>query len=617
MAVQTLDALPIEVLQALCEELGASHSPSVAQLALVNRQCRRAAACVLFRRITLDIESPEKLAVDIQQWTSTLGTNDSFRHVRALVIRGNIWQEWRRNAHKQTPDSAGKRLPPFVYEDSWLPLAAFIEKLAGLKDIESGCESGFPSCLLSALHSDKLSACRLHIGHFRLSGLIREPTGATSEPLELKPNELALVTSPNLYAVKLTGSDITSTGKADWHSEAIWDLLASGKSSICEVEYSYRRPKDTPALRRARGRGSYPGLLLPDTSERDLRVKAKLHSLVLSARSEIVKQWWQHADFSALQVLKIKNGVDHSTLEWAAEHASFPSLSTLEIHSEPGNNESAISDLLQSLPSLKELAVRGGVHDLTFSAILDHHGLSLRRLSIPGFASSIESLRMLNAACPFLEHLEVRTSRTQGDDEEVQLYTSLGIFSRVRTLCLNMDCSIAGSDSDDPSWRRISQDSSCKEGYTRRLLINCAIDAALVDAIFHQIASARFNSSSRLQNLEINVVRAGTICFGEAEISAGQQSAPYPGIDTAKSDGVYRHFERQWKCTPNPRDDKPGETITEEVQISQAKRKRFDDARGGKPPELGDLEPEFSALWARESSQDWRHAWSSLPLAEM
>lgn len=252
MAASTLDTLPIEVLHGICDELQASHPSSVAQLALVNRQCRRAATFALFRRITLKVESPEKLAADIQQWTLSLRRNDSFRHVRALAVRGNIWQEWRRHAHKQIPDSAGRRLPPFFYEGSWQPLAHFMERLSGLKDIEFACESIFPSCLLSVLHSSNLPDCRLHIGHLHLSGLVRTTGEADRDPLGLKPNDIALVTSPNLYAIKLSGSRLTSAGKADYHLEAILDLVAPGKSRFCELEHCYVRPRDSPASRRSR-----------------------------------------------------------------------------------------------------------------------------------------------------------------------------------------------------------------------------------------------------------------------------------------------------------------------------------------------------------------------------
>ncbi|KAK4620108.1 hypothetical protein CLAFUW4_11282 [Fulvia fulva] len=328
---------------------------------------------------------------------------------------------------------------------------------------------------------------------------------------------------------------------------------------------------------------------------------------------------WQHTNLDALRTLKLKDNVDAGTLEWTAKHANFPSLSALEIRAGSGGNRSDTATLLQSLPSLNELAFTGDVCESTLSAIVSHHGHFLRRLPVPRSASTIESLQILRKACPLLEHLGVRILRTQGDKHEAGLYTCLGSFTKVRSLCLDLDCSITVHNEntlDDLSWSGITQDPTYKELCTRRVLVNCAIDAALVTAIFRRIAAAKPKSSTRLQSIEFNVVGVGTICFSDAQVSAGELDSRYSGFDTTRLYPLYQHFERQWKCALSPRDDEPDGIITEELKGSQARRMRYEDILGGRPPEMGDAEPEFCALWPREPSQDWRDVWSSLPLAE-
>lgn len=224
----------------------------------VNRQCRRAAAFAQFRRVRFVVESPEKLVEDTERWTSILLANDGFRNVQKLTIQGDIYRSWRAHAHEQKPDADGRRLALFQYEDSFTPLARLLEQLPALKDLIYECESSFPSCLLLALHSEKLSACRLHVRNIKLRSLLRSTSDAVIEALELEPSELALATSPNLHAITLAGNMRTATGKADYHPEALLELVAWGNPSLKEVEYKHKRVKDTPALRRSGGRNHIP-----------------------------------------------------------------------------------------------------------------------------------------------------------------------------------------------------------------------------------------------------------------------------------------------------------------------------------------------------------------------
>ncbi|KAH8731950.1 hypothetical protein GQ44DRAFT_269833 [Phaeosphaeriaceae sp. PMI808] len=185
MELLRLDMLPMEVLQAISDILHLSCAPSVARFSFVIRQCRRAASPALFRSLRIHATSPGRLADDVERWTSTLLANDSFRYIRQIVIWGDIYHDWNRQAHQQVPDANGKQSAPFDYEKSWLLLAHFLDRTRGLKDLLFECGTLFPSCLLAVLPKPNLSPCRLHISDFILDSLEQDLSNGFTEPLEL------------------------------------------------------------------------------------------------------------------------------------------------------------------------------------------------------------------------------------------------------------------------------------------------------------------------------------------------------------------------------------------------------------------------------------------------
>jgi hypothetical protein len=523
MARPSLDLLPLEVLQNISNVLDTCHKLSVANLSLVNKQCRRAASCALFQRLSIHAESPETLASTVERWTSTLQANDGFRHVRQFRAWGDIYADWKRHSHEQEPDADGRVRPPFEYEEVWLPLAKLIEKIPGLKFMRFQCHGTFPVCLFAVLAK---TSCRLHFSDFRLGSLTQDLPINASEPLELSAHDLAIVTSPNLYAVKIESSG-PSRATPNYTPEAIFEIVARSPG-LKEVELIHHRPKASP---RAKIKRAFPGLKIDPALEGQ---KGKLTSLVLRGRASDLGLWDRCTDFNALHTLMLKY-VDAGLLEWAATSASFTSLKILEVQIYGGDSQT-ISNFLASLPLLEDISIRGPITNETIKAILDHHRSTVHALSLPSLSCTIAQLEDFSASLPLLTHLSITIPRTQGDENETMLYTYLGTFPRLHTLHLTLDC--ATDISHEPvhtgrsPYTRSQQDARTLKRL-RRTLINCAIDAALVTQIFQRVAAG----SAPLHRLELSIVNAGAT-VSRGEVHEVQREEYW----------VYRYFNWRWTC---------------------------------------------------------------------
>jgi hypothetical protein len=582
MSFSPLDMLPMELLQLIGNMLHDDHKPSVASFSLVNRQCRRAASPMLFRRLNISVRSPEHLATDMQRWTTTLEVNDGFKHVRELVVWGSIYNDWERKLRKPDRGPNSLRSASFDYEKAWLPLARFVGKMPGLKDFFYRCGTPFPSCLLGILPQDTISLCRLHLDNFDLRSLKKRGLNGIAEPLELSPSDLALVTSPNLYGIVLLGSASSAAG-SNYKFEAIAEIVARACPAVKVVHIKQVRTKS------ARLRKPYRGLNLDrDASRaiRDVGAKAELSSLSLGHRRTL-QEWQQHTNFNVLQTLKLMGEVKADVLGWAAKSARFPSLSTLHVPN-PTGGDSSTTAFLESLPSLKDLTIVEVVKSSMISAIVKNHGATLERLSLPDLLFRVDTISKVMNGCPYLEHLGIKIKRAEGDFTEVALYTELGAYPQLRTLCLNLDCAI-----DLSSYRYTQED-------IRRSLVNCAIDSTLAAEIFFAITKAKTPGVPHIRSVEMNVVDAGHTLYHGTHSSIMR---PFY---------FYQHFTRRWKCSFDPRDDRPGKVLAEERGGATARKLRENSWE--ELSKLGDVEAAFRALWPEGATGDWRDDWKSFPL---
>ncbi|KAI8932293.1 hypothetical protein NX059_010489 [Plenodomus lindquistii] len=602
-----LDTLPIELLLAVCDILYIAHAPSLKDFSLVNRRCRRAAVPQLFRQLTARCYGSDRMATRLQQWKSIMMAYDGFKYVRHISIKGQMHRSRQRDKHGCVMNDG--QLAPLDYETPWMPWAAFLVKLPALQDLVYSCESPFPSCLLTALHANISRPCRLHIKGFSLPSLIREKENDYTEPLELEPSDLALITSPCLFSVEMSNQP-RHAGKVDFNMQAVMHIAARKNSALEEVQIAQQQML-SEYLQHLR---PFPGLKLghpPNWTSEGPRPMAKLKSLSLFGQELKLQEWQSHTDFDTLQTLKLTGLVSTTTLMWAAKYASFPSLLSFELESLDNNRESndlgsAHGALLDSLPPLKELIIHDRYTNEALIGILDKHSVSLQKLVLPQFRCWPDLIRVLRESCKAIEHLSIMIDRREGDAQEAACYTQLGLFPLVETLHLKIDCSVNTEEAplcDDPLYDA-NDDKNLRVDHVRRTFVNCAIDSSLAGAIYRRIACAKPSGSVRLKSVVLDMCEVGVI------------SKPGDRVVHQPRDDVYQHFTRVWLCSFNPRDDCRDEVLVTESEMSRWARNANSISLNRAAPSLRDYEAAFRKLWPVGDTGDWRNEWSSFPLAE-
>lgn len=590
MTRASLEELPMEMLQSITNILDVSHRRSVASFSLVNRRCRLAATCALFRTLSIRIESPGSLAKAVERWTATLQPSDSFRHVRILKVQGDIYADWERQSHDQAPDEEGTVKPPFKYDDAWPPLVRFMETLPSLKDMHFQCHGSLPSALLPVLSGKHLS-CRLHLSNFSLDSLrVHLPKGNTSL-IEPSGHDLSIVSLPNLRTIA-TDTVWDNIAPTDYTPNALAEILIHYCPWVEDVDIISRRSESKPS---AFDYVSFPGL----KHARDASGKVKLSSLSVDGDWSELNSWDIHADLAALHTLRLKSA-DAGLLGYETSEGNFASLKVLELGNCQGggldflgNVVNVIPEFLESLVPLEEIVITGEIRKETLDAVVNHHGASLRRLALAAALVSVDQLKEMNEEIPGLEHLHIALRRTGGDAYEIALYDTLAAFPRLQSLVVELDCSIdVTPDQGD------TNSFSYHDGVMRQTLINRAIDATLAASIFRRMASC----SAPLRSVELNVKNVAQFNM----LSDGASSAMEIG-------NPIRHFTRRWVCGWDVRNDRQGEVVAEECEGS--KRVRMLDEENEELRGLGAAEGAFRQLWP-EMSGDWRNDWRSLPLHE-
>jgi len=244
--------------------------------------------------------------------------------------------------------------------------------------------------------------------------------------------------------------------------------------------------------------------------------KAELTRLTLRGRQPQLRKWGKCTNFDTLQVLKITGITDVAVLEWAADFARFPSLVCLGVQN-PNDDDSCIIRFFNSLPPLESLTVLGVVDEPMVHAVSKKHATSLRSLSLPKLFCSADLVFTLREQYSYLEHLETTVSRTEGDSNEIAIYTALGSHPHLRSLRLDLDCSVdIGNEPRcaEPAFDVVHRDVNYRQSHVQRTLLNCALDSALATSIFNAIARAKPALSAPLLRVELNVINAGVIVSG-------------------------------------------------------------------------------------------------------
>ncbi|KAJ5785057.1 uncharacterized protein N7503_010269 [Penicillium pulvis] len=431
-------------------------------------------------------------------------------------------------------------------DDMWLPIANLLRQLPSLNDLLYGGLHQFAPCLLKAIHENS-SSCQLWLNNFKLHSLGAE---------QIDSHELALLSSPCLYSIKLDGfahednaSRYRSLDQENvYNEESICRTVASLSPNLKEFHAHYCGdqayiPTDEPEEQQNRSkiqttRGSLQYLSIRGDENKTIN-------------KETVTMWNDCTDFSALRTLRVTSPLRHQALEFLANDCNFTSLQSLELNLSLfatrlawrlGQFDTPETRFLCSLPPLSTLTLHNWTNKYPLECFLPHHGSQITKLVISTGKNapiSPSDLKIISEYCPNLQELEVTLRRTQGDDTEVECYRNIGSLSQLRNLTIKLDvtsiklCSSNYGGTDAPAASKCvitAPDASFNEfdlkpcvrrakftprgclyrnGDIREILINHAIDENLAQGIFKTIQGSKRPGTEPLQSLNISCV--GTV----------------------------------------------------------------------------------------------------------
>lgn len=483
-ALSRLESLPPYLLFDICDYLcqNERRNHAISALALASRTCCSFTEKERFRGVHFAIHSPKKLRQEVEEYRGMLERGsrlDLVRTVRITGVKMALIQE--EDSHSRPasqcdedpnmsndlasgldqtlggwwlplPDTLSDRE---AHEEAWKPLVELCKDLTSLKDLIFEVHEQIPPSLLATLH-DNHPNCRLHVHHFRLRSLIH----SEREEMHIDPNDVALATSPCLYSIKTIVHPYDSGGVVDYNEDAVMDMVKGSAPALRSVELS-RPSKLATQPRRTAPRPPWQGFPRGDSGPAQPSIGHVQH-LVLSdfegTRKALLLKWSQHTNFGDLRSLEIRGTVKLEAVDQVAQIARetpLKALTTLLLYPRPllrcGGPEmdAATAQLLGSLYPLRSLTI-GGVHaELTFNAVIDHHGKTLRRFvffqtndrrGAPKFVISAIHIERLTQRCSDLEYLDLRVSRLLGNEEEISVYRQLSRLPRLNFLRLCLDC---------------------------------------------------------------------------------------------------------------------------------------------------------------------------------
>lgn len=636
------------MLDSVCEYLARSDSKRRSLFAFSStcKRCCFAATKQRFERVHFTVNGRKKLRQDLERWNEILGIDGRARYVRQVKIVGHmpllrtdeaderreVAPDFEQEASEDESDSdqddfckpsqglirrfygAG---PPLTREakqeqnEAWLPLAQFFDQLPNLKDLVYACTNQVPMCILTSLHQYHPKS-RFHVHTFSLRSLYQ----LRDHPHDIDPDEFALATSPCLHSIVVWYSGYDTDGRVGYTEEAVLQMVAAAPrlKSVCMW---YSRPGNSTELQIAirTPRPLWQGFFVgnPGESLGLTRLKGRLQSLDLDGQHVTpsgLTAWRNHTDFSQLRSLEIRTLLALEalrTLTRMAEDGGFESLRTLALSVSPfemreqHHMDEAASSLLQTLHPLEDLDLTGFVADRTFNTVLHRDGETLRKLrfiparerqmQVEPYIISHHCIQSLPNQCPNLREVELLITRTNGDEQEVSIYRTLGTLPQLKHASLILDCSYP-PDLLDKGRPRL--DDEQKASRMRDTLINSATDSSLALGIFRAMSHA-----NTLPCLKLRIW--------------GGWSVDHDCVNRDFSQ-ILLWIAGSWAC----KRDSSGEIIVREI----GKREREDVENMGWSQT--DLKKDFRGkldrriwreLWPGEGTRDWWDDWCSFPLS--
>ncbi|OBW68178.1 MAG: Uncharacterized protein AUREO_017480 [Aureobasidium pullulans] len=676
----SLEKLPLEVLQMICEYVDSPGAPGLNALSQASKHCLAATSKSLCREIRFDVTSRRKLQQDVSLCRTLLDSRLSWVHVHRISVEGSMPEQEhepesvkrglrpRRQPTKQYIGSRGyygprrtqqRYLENTQDDNAWKPLAKLLEDIPALTDILFNSPDQVPPCLLQTLHSH-ISSCRLHVKHFQLHIL---------EDSDLDRHERALVTSPSLHAAtfKFLHWVRGPIPRAEYeHSELVsfqW-LVAGAAPNLREVRLANYTGVPTGFIPSMDEPGCKSVFLHVDNLPKPGRM-APLTTFSFGSRDHRhlnrydLDVWSNYVDFSALRALELAKEIRIDALSWATTNCSFTSLETLVLiiewkdsHELDTTKQTEVDDFVRSLPPLKDLKIDGAVGPSTFRAIVQHHASKLKRLWMGNvetwpreevtscFTGVLQEYPLLQ-----LEDLTLATQRSKGDENEVAIYKTLGSMPRLQALDLTLDCAdesilphVPGPDASFLGWA-VGKDVNDNDE-AMELTQDCSFDD------FHrqtfkdlQTTDGTHLSYGHIRDAFINSALDEKLARAIHQImtaAKGPRSLPlqrlklgtrggcqFGSIDSGVLAGVCDYMGRPMLVECSLPGGGPTRLSVTQVEDSRDSYHpsfyNFAYTRDGPPTELdSQTEAVFRRLWPVKSKVggSWQKEWHSLPLAE-
>lgn len=657
MGRRMLDDLPLDVLERICDYLPYcdGRRRSLFSFSLVSKRSCASATRQRFARMTIITRTREQLQSDVARWSAILSLRQSMGYVRRVTVIGysplfpdESYDDARAEGEEvdgrcemegelQLDDESGWCHPPdrFYFppaqpfpsvrlfgalpsdnrdqqDDIWQAFVQLLKSLHGLVDFIFASPEQLPRGILAALHHGHPQS-RLHMPVFDLRSLryVKE------SPRPIDDDDLALATSPCLYSVVAQHSHYCEVN-VDYNYEAVLDMMAKTAPNLKHVWLKEEGHGGSLAYQSAVFSGPRPPWPGFPTSETHNRV-GRPFTLVLDGLSFNIVHVFSgrsRTDFTCLTNLDILCRLPASTLQdllQMAEYGTFKSLrslglplSTASLGENQDDTAIRVEDeamggaLLAVLDPLDCLTLYYHIRERPLEAILAHHGRSLRclRLDTADHVSLLH-LDKFQQHCPGLRELHVPILRTQGNRHEVELYRSLGRFSRLERLTLWMRILPANEYVTRTLDNFKKEDTEGHTEWLQHVFTNAAIDAALARCIFRIISTAQ-GPKETLQYLRVQ----------PRDISRLPSFVSWPDVKTSY---LLTWIARSWICERGDWDNTAEKVSTREVLIW--KRKFYDEDLAKMAKLAGRSDQVWRHLWP-DRTGDWMESWTSFPLIE-
>ncbi|GAM90282.1 hypothetical protein ANO11243_083240 [Dothideomycetidae sp. 11243] len=627
-----MDSLPLEILHDVANRLDGW---SLRSFSTVNKTIRTAAKPLLWHTVGVAFDGLADLSENVEELTGQLACSPDLHVVRRLRILGKEFIEYRDKVDTLWPLDARdprdprdktnplSRDPGTPYgpsnDESWIGLAEFIHSLTGLQELDWANSWAVPPCIFDAFSGGRHN--RLFIRNLNLKSLQRWP----KDGLELSDYDMSLITSPCLYSVTLTQSNLSL-----FQERLLWNILTLAPN-LREVYFK----RETP-----HGRYTIPTMIMGKESGPHRYREAALTCFVCHDPIPVwmFKVFQFRTDFTRLEVLKLLYRTEVDTFEWLVDNVDLSALHTVEICPvldvdvmRPYSKlkfdilQATLDMFFQSLPTLRSIAIAGYYSLPVVETALSYSSTTLTSLELRVpyghsqwiFSDSI--IHKIADSCPQLQELTIPLRRSLGDEKEVTLYKDLGRLPKLKKFDLMLYCL------EEPLLiERHKQDRNIyvldfPEKW-QRALQNTAIDRSLAEEIYALICQSKPVDAFPLEQLDLRVM------------DDLQELLPTMGIA-----GVFCLLGSSWRFTSNPADDssqqRTGKTpraghlsCHAQHYANDAREEYISDLKKDRSPRIhGDstyttarldvVKDLFLEIWPGSPQDDWWNGFKSLPLS--